>query len=308
MTGVQTCALPICFPVTIEVDGIRKQVIESGKPIETFDGAKEWDGDVSNLWRLERIRSDGKREIIGYYQDLEDIERDTEIPEDFEQGKDFYEEVISNTLQWGGNSVDFVDGSAPDQGYLVAHEADVQQPDGTLRKREQLVTPEDFMDPVEGPKILREYALKNQDKLMEKGFYLGTWTDTVDVKDENGNVIDQREMVFLDVSEYIEKFDDAIDAAEKRGEIAIYGASEGKSYYTADEIKRRNIIRNTPKFDRKKADEVRKKADEIIEKEDKWFRENRSVWENFKRDNRISFWSGDGGRDSVPNPEVSKKK
>ena len=24
MTGVQTCALPICFPVTIEIDGLRK--------------------------------------------------------------------------------------------------------------------------------------------------------------------------------------------------------------------------------------------------------------------------------------------
>ena len=285
-----------------QAKNVRKQVLESGKPIETFDGAKDWDGDVSNLWRLERVRSDGKREILGYYQDTEDIERDTEIPKDLEQGQDFYEEIIANTLQWGGNSVDFVDGSNPDQGYLVAHEADVVQPDGSVKKREQLVTPEDFMDPIEGPKILRAYALKNQEKLMEKGFYLGTWTDMVEVKDENGNVIDKKEMVFLDVSEWIKDFDDAFDAGEKRGEIAIFGASEGKSYYIEVEKRRRETIRNTPVLDKEEDKRVREESDRITDEENKWFRDNYAVWQNFERDTGIGFFKDDGS----PNPEVAK--
>ena len=36
MTGVQTCALPICFPVTIAHDLTVDEVIESAKKIEDY--------------------------------------------------------------------------------------------------------------------------------------------------------------------------------------------------------------------------------------------------------------------------------
>jgi hypothetical protein len=279
----------------------RKQVLDSGLPIHTFDGAKDWDGNVDNLYRLERVKSDGRRELLGFYQDLEDIERDTEIPLTEDKSQDFYESVIADTIQNGGNTIDFVDGSWPEDGYIVAHEADIPQQGGTLAKREELVTPEDFADPIEGPKKLRAFVLKNQDKLSQQGFYLGTWLDTVDVTDENGKVVDQREMVFLDVSEYEPNFDKAFDKAEARSELAYYGVSEGRSFYVKDEKHRREVVRKTPVFDEAKEKRVRAEADKIIKEEDKWFSDNNLELQR----TRVSFWKGSGD-DAIPNPELQK--
>jgi hypothetical protein len=284
-----------------EDERTRKQVLKSGLPIHTFDGAKDWDGNVDNLYRLERVKSDGKRELLGFYQDPEDIERDTEISPAEDKSQEFYESVIADTLQNGGNTIDFVDGNWPEDGYIIAHEPDVVRPDGTLGKREEIYTPEQIADPVEGPKILREFALRNQDKLSQQGFYLGTWLDTVDVKDENGNVVDQREMVFLDVSEYEANFDKAFDMAETRKEIAYYGVSEGKSFYVADEKHRREVVRKTPVFDEAEEKRVRAEADKIIKEEDKWFSDNYLEVQK----TRVAFWKG-GGDDAIPNPELQK--
>ena len=285
-----------------EDERTRSQVLNSGLPIHTFDGAKDWDGNVDNLYRLERVKSDGRRELLGFYQDLEDIERDTEIPLTEDKSQDFYESVIADTIQNGGNTIDFVDGSWPEDGYIVAHEADIPQKGGTLAKREELVTPEDFADPIEGPKKLRAFVLKNQDKLSQQGFYLGTWLDTVDVTDENGKVVDQREMVFLDVSEYEPNFDKAFDKAEARSELAYYGVSEGRSFYVKDEKHRREVVRKTPVFDEAEEKRVRAEADKIIKEEDKWFSDNRP---ELLKTVKVPYWLG-GGDDAIPNPELQK--
>ena len=258
----------------------RSQVLDSGKPIETFDGAQKWDGNVENLYRLERVKSDGRREVIGFYQDPDDIERDTEVPPVEDKSNDFYQNVIADTLQNGGNTIDFVDGNAPEDGYIIAHEPDVLRQDGTLGKREEVIKPEDFADPIEGPKLLRAFVLKNQDKLTKQGFYLGTWKDTVDVTDENGKVTGQREMVFLDVSEYERDFDKAFDMSEARKEIAYYGVSEGKSFYTADEKRRREIIRKTPKLDQ--AEKARLKQ---------VHRDAQKAYGEWQKNNKEEYWA-----------------
>ena len=252
----------------------RSQVIDSGKPIETFDGAQKWDGKVDNLYRLERVKSDGRREVVGFYQDPEDIERDTEVPPVEDKSNEFYQNVIADTLQNGGNTIDFVDGSSPEDGYIIAHEPDVLRQDGTIGKREEIISPEDFADPIEGPKILRAFILKNQDKLNKQGFYLGTWLDTVDVTDENGKVIDKREKVFLDVSEYERDFDKAFDMSEARKEIAYYGVSEGKSFYVADEKRRREILRKTPKLDQAEKARLKQVFKDASSARSKWSYEN----------------------------------
>jgi hypothetical protein len=218
--------------------------MNSGDPslIHPFDGAKEFDGNLESLFRLERVHGDGTRELVGYYQDLEDVERDSEVNQDQDQSDLFYQEVIMNTLQWGGNTVDFVDGNAPIDGYIVAHAPDVPNADGTLSKREEVHPVSVLEDPEETAKLLRKFAAKNADKLSQKGFYLGTWTDFQDVKDANGNVIDNREMLFLDVSEYVKDFNDAFDKAEERKEIAWYGVTEGESFYPEKERRRRQIF------------------------------------------------------------------
>jgi hypothetical protein len=291
-----------------EDERTRKQVLESGLPIETFDGAQNWDGNVDNLYRLERVKSDGRREVIGFYQDPDDIEKDTEIPPTEDKSQDFYESVIADTLQNGGNTIDFVDGNWPEDGYIIAHEPDVLRQDGTIGKREEVVSPEKFADPIEGPKLLRAFVLKNQDKLSQQGFYLGTWKDTVPVTDANGKVTEEREMVFIDVSEYEPNFDKAIDMAEARKEIAIYGVAtydkegnKGTSLYVADEKRRREIVRKTPVFDQVESKRVLEEADKIIKEESKWFSDNNLEMQR----TRVAFWKG-GGDDAIPNPELQK--
>jgi hypothetical protein len=209
--------------------------------INPYDGAKDFDGNLESLFRLERIGGDGTREVVGYYQDIEDIERDSEVPDKPEQTDAFFQEVIENTRQWGGNTIDFIDGNAPIDGYIVAHAPDIPNSTGTLDKREE-VYPVEVLDNAEDTaKLLRDFAAKNADKLSQKGFYLGTWTEFRDAEDGFGNVV-QKEMLFLDVSEYVKDFNDAFDKAEERKEIAWYGVTEGESFYPEKERQRREVF------------------------------------------------------------------
>ena len=284
----------------------RAQVLDSGKPIHTFDGAQKWDGNVENLYRLERVKSDGRREVLGFYQDPEDIEKDTEIPPSEDKPQDFYESVIADTLQWGGNTIDFVDGNSPQDGYIIAHEPDVLKQDGTIGKREEIYTPEQFTDPVEGPKILREFALKNSDKLTQQGFYLGTWLDTVDVTDENGKVIDQREMVFLDVSEYEKDFDKAFDKAEARGELAYYGVSEGKSFYVKDEKHRQETLRKTPILDLEENSRLKQAYEDAKKNYNQWWYANKDEYNAIAKKGLIQAVPDEQGR-YMPNPRLEQE-
>lgn len=130
------------------------------------------------------------------------------------------ESIVSRTGANGGGTIDFVDGSSPAQGFIVAMEPDVKKEDGTLGKREEVVKAEDFFDAEKGREILKAFALKNADKLQEDGFFLGTWHNT-----EDGNV-------YLDVSEVATSEEDALKLADARGELSVYDISTGNYVYT----------------------------------------------------------------------------
>ena len=130
------------------------------------------------------------------------------------------ESIVSRTGANGGGTIDFVDGSSPAQGFIVAMEPDVALPDGTLTKREEVVEAADFFDAAKGRAILEAFALKNAEKLGEPGFFLGTWHDA-----ENGKV-------YLDVSEVAATEEEALARADARGELSVYDISTGNYVYT----------------------------------------------------------------------------
>lgn len=144
--------------------------------------------------------------------------------------------IISRTSE-GGSTVDFVDGSSPATGFIVAMEPDVPQQDGTLGKREEIYEAEDFFDVEKGPQILRDFAIKNADKLREDGFFLGTWFD----KDNN--------KVYLDVSEVAPTQEEALKRAEERGEISVYDIETGEYVYTEKGKETLNGQEGTPAQD-----------------------------------------------------------
>jgi hypothetical protein len=130
------------------------------------------------------------------------------------------ESIVSRTGANCGGTIDFVDGSSPAQGFIVAMEPDVALPDGTLTKREEVVEAADFFDAAKGRAILEAFALKNAEKLGEPGFFLGTWHDA-----ENGKV-------YLDVSEVAATEEEALARADARGELSVYDISTGNYVYT----------------------------------------------------------------------------
>jgi 8-oxo-dGTP pyrophosphatase MutT (NUDIX family) len=144
--------------------------------------------------------------------------------------------IISRTAE-GGSTVDFVDGSSPATGFIVAMEPDVPQQDGTLGKREEVYDAEEFFDVEKGPQILRDFALKNAEKLREDGFFLGTWFD----KENN--------KVYLDVSEVAPTQEEALKRAEERGEISVYDIETGEYVYTEKGKETLNGQEGTPAQD-----------------------------------------------------------
>lgn len=129
----------------------------------------------------------------------------------------------------GGYTVDFVTGEVPTDGYMVASEADVPDGEGGFKKREEVVSREDFdADPI---KYLDEFTSRNFDKLKEDGYYIGTWTSTI-TDEETG---EEKEYVFFDVSERIEDKEEALQAARDRNEIAIFGIEEFEEFFTDPE-------------------------------------------------------------------------
>lgn len=144
--------------------------------------------------------------------------------------------IISRTAE-GGSTVDFVDGSSPATGFIVAMEPDVPQQDGTLGKREEVYDAEEFFDVEKGPQILRDFALKNAEKLREDGFFLGTWFD----KENN--------KVYLDVSEVAPTKEEALKRAEERGEISVYDIETGEYVYTEKGKETLNGQEGTPAQD-----------------------------------------------------------
>lgn len=138
------------------------------------------------------------------------------------------EKLIAATKE-GGYTVSFVTGEVPTDGYMVASEADVPDGEGGFRKREEVISREDF--DAEPLKYLDEFTSRNIDKLKEDGYYIGTWTSTV-TDEETG---EEKEYVFFDVSERIEDKEEALQAARDRNEIAIFGIEEFEEFFTDPE-------------------------------------------------------------------------
>ena len=133
------------------------------------------------------------------------------------------DELIESTKQ-GGYTVDFVSGEVPNSGYMVASEADIPAGPNGFRKREEVVSFDDFAsDP---DKFIDAFVGRNIDKLEQDNYYIGTWTST----DDDGNV-----WVYLDVSERFDNKEEALEAAKERDEIAIFGIEEFEEFFTDPE-------------------------------------------------------------------------
>lgn len=111
-------------------------------------------------------------------------------------------EVASNivrfTQEWGGLSINMVDGSMPNTGYMVAKPPEFGR----------IVDEVDFINPVKGPKILSDYMKTHKNDLGNGKNYLGTWLN--------------ESKVYLDVSENIQELFKAIKLGKERNQIKIW--------------------------------------------------------------------------------------
>lgn len=108
--------------------------------------------------------------------------------------------ILERVKANGGLSVNMVNGSEPQTGYMVAKGTDLGA----------TVSAADFYDPAKGPKILADYMKKNKSDLGTGKNYLGLWHNT-----EDGNV-------YLDVSQNIQSKSEAITAGQLRDQISIW--------------------------------------------------------------------------------------
>jgi hypothetical protein len=223
-----------------------KQAKEDGTGFKSYDGAKAPDANEP-LLELYRVDRAGRKTKIGLFQDWDDVDdsidsidlESKEFRPNTPAGEqkpstafDFYGDIVVDTQENYGNTVDFVSGLKPSDGYIVSTGREFLGADGQIRERR--VAPEDFER--NGKNILKDFAINNRDLLTQPGFYLGTWIDEVENPDGT-----KSEMIFLDVSQRIQNPDEAFEKANARGEIAYWGVKEGYSFYTADEKRNRDL-------------------------------------------------------------------
>lgn len=106
--------------------------------------------------------------------------------------------IFQFTREWGGLTINMVDGSMPTTGYVVAKPPEFGK----------VVTETDFFDSVKGPKILSQYMREHKTDLASGKNYLGTWVD--------------KGKVFLDVSQNIQSKSNAIRLGKERDQKAIW--------------------------------------------------------------------------------------
>jgi len=107
-------------------------------------------------------------------------------------------DIIRFTQEWGGLSINMVDGSMPTTGYMVAKPPSLGK----------IVDAVDFNDPVKGPKILSDYMKRHKNDLGNGKNYLGTWLN--------------EGKVYLDVSENIQSKSKATRIGRERNQKAIW--------------------------------------------------------------------------------------
>jgi hypothetical protein len=106
--------------------------------------------------------------------------------------------IIRFTQEWGGLSINMVDGSMPTTGYMVS-----KPPEFGI-----IVDEVNFSNPVKGPKILSDYMKKQKKDLGTGKNYLGTWLN--------------ESKVYLDVSENIQEVFKARRLGRERNQIKIW--------------------------------------------------------------------------------------
>jgi hypothetical protein len=111
---------------------------------------------------------------------------------------DVASDIVRFTQEWGGLSINMVDGSMPTTGYMVAKPPEF----GTI------VDAVDFNDPVKGPKILSDYMKRHKNDLGNGKNYLGTWLN--------------EGKVYLDVSENIQSKSRATKIGRERNQLTIW--------------------------------------------------------------------------------------
>ena len=107
-------------------------------------------------------------------------------------------DIIRFTQEWGGLSINMVDGSMPTTGYMVSKPPEFGR----------IVDEVDFSNPVKGPKILSDYMRTHKNDLGNGKNYLGTWLN--------------ESKVYLDVSENIQELFEAIRIGRQRNQKAIW--------------------------------------------------------------------------------------
>ena len=107
-------------------------------------------------------------------------------------------DIVRFTQEWGGLSINMVDGSMPTTGYMVAKPPSFGK----------IVDAVDFNDPVKGPKILSSYMKRHKNDLGNGKNYLGTWLN--------------EGKVYLDVSENIQSKSKATRIGRERNQKAIW--------------------------------------------------------------------------------------
>jgi hypothetical protein len=107
-------------------------------------------------------------------------------------------DIVRFTQEWGGLSINMVDGSMPTTGYMVAKPPEFGR----------IVDEIDFINPVKGPKILSDYMKTHKNDLGNGKNYLGTWLN--------------ESKVYLDVAENIQELFEAIRLGKERNQKAIW--------------------------------------------------------------------------------------
>lgn len=140
-----------------------------------------------------------------------EINRPEDIAEEGEDSESM-NDFIENTME-GGYSIDYISGEVPEDGYMVAG---ILDENGSKVERKVLAS-EFEQDP---EKFVSEFTEENIDLLSQDGYYLGGWREEIDGDD----------YIFLDVSEKDPSLESALQKAEERGELAVYGNKEEKEF------------------------------------------------------------------------------
>lgn len=183
------------------VDGREYEVVQKG----------EYD-------RLSRIQPVMAKDNNGEIEELDldntenlEINRPDEVAEEGEDSQSM-NDFIENTMK-EGYSIDYISGEVPEDGYMVAGIVD----ENGSKVEQKILASEFEQDP---ERFVSEFTENNIDLLSQDGYYLGGWKEEIDGDD----------YIFLDVSEKDPDLDSALQKAEERGELAIYGNKEGREF------------------------------------------------------------------------------